>query len=430
MGENKSNTVIDANHSENVIEIHSNNVTIKYLSIVHGGVERSGIRISDYNNATISHCNISNNRYGIIILNSNNTSISHNIFNFNDSGEQPWNAINIQYCNHCNIINNNITSTGHFAIFLNSGMYNFIRNNILINIKDGIQLSRAMYNTVDNNTISKFGVMGILLYLSHNNEITNNNVSDGGILTNYNHRAGIMLAYENYYNNITNNLLVNNLAYNIWLWGVFSGQGWRVPENNSIWHNNLFDANQALDNGLNNIWNDVYPSGGNYWSDFDEPGEGAWDNNSDGIVDTPYDIPGFGNQDLYPLMYQFGPPFARFQYAAVPQGIQFNASSSGDYDGVIVAYQWDFGDGSTGTGIQVSHTYPANGVYTVTLQVIDDEGRSHSVTEDVSVSNAGGPSGAGNGEPPMQVPVLSPLGLCIMIGLLFLLTALDIQRKN
>jgi len=39
---------------------------------------------------------------------------------------------------------------------------------------------------------------------------------------------------------------------------------------------------------------------------FDEPGEGAYDNNSDGIIDTPYNIPGGFNQDLYPFMEQNG----------------------------------------------------------------------------------------------------------------------------
>jgi hypothetical protein len=45
---------------------------------------------------------------------------------------------------------------------------------------------------------------------------------------------------------------------------------------------------------------------GNYWGDYDEPIEGAWDNNSDGIADTPYGIPGGGNMDRYPLIYPPG----------------------------------------------------------------------------------------------------------------------------
>jgi PKD repeat protein len=43
--------------------------------------------------------------------------------------------------------------------------------------------------------------------------------------------------------------------------------------------------------------------------------------------------------------------------------VSFDASSSADYD----LLSWDFGDGSTGTGPLVSHTYNANQTYTVTL---------------------------------------------------------------
>jgi hypothetical protein len=41
---------------------------------------------------------------------------------------------------------------------------------------------------------------------------------------------------------------------------------------------------------------------GNYWSDFDSPAEGAYDNDSDGIVDTPYNIPCGTGVDEYPLI--------------------------------------------------------------------------------------------------------------------------------
>src|SRR6266704_1097060 len=52
----------------------------------------------------------------------------------------------------------------------------------------------------------------------------------------------------------------------------------------------------------------------------------------------------------------------------------FDGSSSYDPDGVIIAHQWQLGDGSVQTGIGVLQTYSSPGVYEVTLSVTDDSG--------------------------------------------------------
>ena len=56
------------------------------------------------------------------------------------------------------------------------------------------------------------------------------------------------------------------------------------------------------------------------------------------------------------------------------QVVSFDASGSYDPDGVIVSYLWDFGDGTSGTGAIVNHSYLESGVYTTTLTVTDDDG--------------------------------------------------------
>ncbi len=71
---------------------------------------------------------------------------------------------------------------------------------------------------------------------------------------------------------------------------------------------------------------------------------------------------------------------------AGPLPVTFDASGSHDPDGAITGYQWDFGDGATGTGSTVSHTF-MSGTYTVTLSVEDDEGHTSSVTGQVLVDN-------------------------------------------
>ncbi|MDE0805344.1 MAG: PKD domain-containing protein, partial [Acidimicrobiales bacterium] len=80
------------------------------------------------------------------------------------------------------------------------------------------------------------------------------------------------------------------------------------------------------------------------------------------------------------------PPTAAFSTVIDELAVDFDASTSDDVDGTIVAYQWDFGDGTTATGAMVSHTYAEDGTYTVGLTVIDDDGDLD--TENASVSVA------------------------------------------
>jgi PKD repeat protein len=65
--------------------------------------------------------------------------------------------------------------------------------------------------------------------------------------------------------------------------------------------------------------------------------------------------------------------------------LSFNGSGSSDSDGRIVSYAWDLGDGSTGSGVDVNHSYSAAGSYQVTLTVTDDGGLDDSATQAVQV---------------------------------------------
>ena len=63
----------------------------------------------------------------------------------------------------------------------------------------------------------------------------------------------------------------------------------------------------------------------------------------------------------------------------VGEVVSFDASDSYDPDGDILSFSWDFGDGSSGTGVMVDHVFDAEGVYDVVLRVGDGVGFSSEV---------------------------------------------------
>jgi len=98
---------------------------------------------------------------------------------------------------------------------------------------------------------------------------------------------------------------------------------------------------------------------------------------------------GSGRLALQPPVGANTPPMASF--TATPSSgqpgsiISFNASSSLDSDGSIVSYVWDFGDGSSASGITAAHAYGSVGTYTVTLMITDDGGATDTATDTVSI---------------------------------------------
>ena len=158
-----------------------------------------------------------------------------------------------------------------------------------------IQLVSCINCSICNNVI-KNDYLGVYLRESSSNYIYGNLLES---------RIGMVLGRfaEGSNNNlIWNNTFKNNM-YGLWL--IFAND-------NKIFHNNFIDNYQHVRLSvfnLNNLWDDGYPSGGNYWSDYSgvDCYSGPYQNitGSDGIGDTPYVI-NENNVDRYPLMGPFG----------------------------------------------------------------------------------------------------------------------------
>ena len=68
------------------------------------------------------------------------------------------------------------------------------------------------------------------------------------------------------------------------------------------------------------------------------------------------------------------------------QMITFDGSASADPNGDALTYSWNFGDGSSGSGVNPTHTYAAAGNYTVTLTVRDGRLESAPVTTTAEIA--------------------------------------------
>ncbi|WP_153392843.1 PKD domain-containing protein [Ornithinicoccus halotolerans] len=82
-------------------------------------------------------------------------------------------------------------------------------------------------------------------------------------------------------------------------------------------------------------------------------------------------------------------PQAAFTAQTSWLSLSVDAGDSTDPDGEIDSYAWDFGDGSTATGVSATHDYAAEGTYTVTLTVTDDRGATASTSKQVTVVEPG-----------------------------------------
>jgi PKD repeat protein len=106
-----------------------------------------------------------------------------------------------------------------------------------------------------------------------------------------------------------------------------------------------------------------------------DPAQGGRDWRASGLFLGPTGVPP-ANQ----------PPVAAFTSSCPQLTCSFDASGSSDPENGPLTYAWDFGDGTTGTGVAPSHPYTAAGTYNVTLTVTDNQNATNAVTHPVTAT--------------------------------------------
>ncbi len=71
---------------------------------------------------------------------------------------------------------------------------------------------------------------------------------------------------------------------------------------------------------------------------------------------------------------------------SAPLLVHFDGRASTDPDGTIERYEWDFGDGTTGEGALIDHTYTQFGIYYATLAVYDNDGKVNLIPERLEIN--------------------------------------------
>jgi parallel beta-helix repeat protein len=274
--------------------------------------------------------------YGVGLDYSSNNSVSGNYI-ANDAY-----GIRLDYSDNNTLFDNNVTACFLYGFLLSSSSSNtlfgnYVRandnlgivldassdnnalssNDVTANKGSGLGLDSSSNNTLSGNNVNANNYNGIWLNSSDNNGLFGNNVTANGA-------TGIMLYYYADNNTLSGNNVANN-GVGIYLSG---------SSNNYIFHNNFVNnTSQDTSSYSTSVWDDGYPSGGNYWSDYAgvDLHSGVYQNatGTDGIGDTPLLINTnwVSNYDRYPLMHPFDPQTQDLAVAIRNLWLQYNSQN-------------------------------------------------------------------------------------------------------
>ena len=325
----------------------------------------------------------SNGKTGVSLYHTDHANIHDNNFSLNNDGLHivtgDWTVVH----------NNSFTGNGRAVVLEASRNLTVSSNKILDSLESGIVAEGDDTGLVSSNRVLRSRYEGIVVGDTRNLIVTRNLVSQNG-------DAGIDVGYGGR-NTIRENWIESNGAYGVY---AFYTTRNRVYHNDFI--NNTIQAAEAY--AYLNEWDDGYPGGGNFWSDYAGADDCSGPNQTvctdpDYLGDTPYPVTP-PSQDRYPLMQGFEvntAPRASFESvpSSAPTNTTFVVDASGSMDRqdplALLEVRWDWeADGVWDTDWSLnktaSHAYPLDGNFTIRLQVRDTEGlvgeSSHRATVD------------------------------------------------
>jgi len=257
----------------------------------------------------------------IAIVNSTKITVNNLTINNNEQG------LLLAYTNHSVVDNLNLHEN-EVGIRMTNGNNNTISGNTMswdsyMPNANGISFWKCDNNTIGWNAISDCWI-GINGWLSNGNLIERNTLTSS-------ERSAIFLS-DCGSSIIKDNKLLNSLWDGLYL----------DSDNTVVYHNsfinNLYHAH--VDSGHTNVWDNGYPSGGNYWS-----GYTGVDANMDGIGDNFYEIDA-NNIDHYPLMGMFSDFNATSEYHV--QTICNSSISNFQFNGTAISFNVTGENGTAG----------------------------------------------------------------------------------